>query len=380
MVKVFILLLLAVSVNSFSDERRFSPEKLREMNRGNAVSKSEAIARFKSRKGTNKYINNKKVTYRMPSGKYVHGIVLPNGKVSPAIKKDGESYPACVLNNGSFVQGVFNSKLDSIVCDIPYQELSMIDDNLNFSVTKKEDGHEKTKDTKISKYKNDGSSNKKVIISSIKKKDDIATIKAKAPVNKNIYKRPPFSHSKSNTKSQVIDTGVKPYGIKIGTWAEIELLRNVTNADSDLVEFTMNTALNGKYRSLPAGTILFGRKRFNSQNKRLEVLINLALTPDDIEIDTINAWVYAPDKTAGLHGVIERDREGESEAAASNAALMGVSAIAAPIGSTGEVAGAIAKSYTGDMIKNERAYLPKNPTAVIRVSPQLALIKISKSF
>ena len=383
MVKILIILSLLFSASSFSDERRFSPEKLKQYNKGAAISKSEAISRFKSRKGTNTYMNNKKVTYRMPSGKYVHGIVLPNGKVSPAIKVDDNLHPACVLTTGDFVAGVFDDSSDIIICDIPKQDLQIIDATLHAvkKKPKKIAEENKAKTVVVSKYRNNSSGTIKNASSNKKPKPE----KNKAAVSKivtndNVY-RPPANRSfSSSVQSKVVSTGVKPYGIKIGEWAEVELLRHVTSVDSDLVEFTMNTSLEGKYKSLPVGTVLFGSKRFNSQNKRLEVFIKKALTPNDNEIDSINAWVYAPDKTAGLHGVIVRDREAESDAAASKAALNGLSAIAAPIGGGGMVAGAVAKSYAGDMVNNERKYLPETPRAIIKVAPQLALIKISKSF
>src|SRR5690606_30753682 len=110
----------------------------------------------------------------------------------------------------------------------------------------------------------------------------------------------------------------KPYGIERGTWLDIRLNRSVSSGDSGQAEFVLESDVAGSFQTLPSGTLFFANKQINMSTKRMEAFVTLAKLPGGKEIE-VNGWIYSVNQTAGLTGVLERDREGENKAAAGNA-------------------------------------------------------------
>lgn len=385
MVKVILSFALISLVFSASAERtRFTPEMLEDIASGRANTHSDNMKRFKARSLSNRYENKKKLRYKLPSGRYVAGYLLPNGKVSPAIKNNGQLYPACILQTGKLIKGVYVAGTKTVHCDLPVQELYFIpelytaqgsdDSNINPEPAPAV----RKVSSKYAAAKAPASKNTVQAKSSSEKATN-ATAKKSSPTNPYIYLPPVVSTESASMISKVVSSGRKKYGIKKGVWADIELTRSVTSSDRDEVEFVLNAGIEGRFASIPPGSTVFGRKSFNYQSKRLEVFVTSGITPDDEEF-SLNAWVFSPDKSAGLHGVIVRDREGEVDAAAGKALLTGIGSAVAPIGSGGQIAGNAAKSFSQDMLNNEGRHLPETPKAIIKVAPQVALLKIAKSF
>ena len=129
----------------------------------------------------------------------------------------------------------------------------------------------------------------------------------------------------------------------------------------------------------PAGTTLFGDKRFNSSSERLGVVFTRGITPDGQEFSLI-ASLYDSRKLFGLSGVVVRRREEEVAVAAQKGALTAAGGI---IGSTVDPTGcAIAQGVAdagSELLETERYYI-RQPQAFIQVSSQDVLVRVDQSF
>lgn len=387
MVRYFILIAFSLfSLNSVSEG--FSADSLRERIKNKESQRKEVDGRLKAMKKNSSVVErlrNRRIFYRLPDGRNVKGIILPNNKKSPAIKNvNGVLVPACLTTSNSLVPGRFDEAGSVVVCELEAAKLAFIDDSIYGT---KDQAISRSPKVRASKYSEKNSPKTDDVRKSKKTKTSskaakYATnggeIKKTEPKNPYIYS-PPSGSATGAVVSSLVTSENKSFGIRIGTWAEVRLLRPVSSADSGKVEFVLQADVRGEYRTLPAGTTLFGSKRVNESNKRLESAIDFAITPDGEEIKEIDAWIYSPNQTAGLPGKLIRDREGESKAAGGNAALKGLAIGAGRISGAGSIGGAMVESYTDDMVRNEQKYAPRSPKAVIRVAPQSALIRFSKT-
>lgn len=365
------------------------------------------------KQGDHAAIIGKNITYELPNGNMVSGVLLPDGRVSPAVRHRGELVPACLTTQGRLVAGEYNQQRGKVVCAIPKSQLVVIEgmqDTLNKGLIDKykPDDTPKPQDaapTAPAPDKQDGTGTNatrtptpdkqkkkidKYTRHGAKKPQSGSTGKGKPPrksqpkqanqqANQFIYRPPTDRGAKASAVVGVLSSN-EGFGIRVGTWGEVELQRSVSSADSGSVEFVLLSTLIGERKALEAGTILFAKPQINMQTRRFDAQIYSALTPSGEEID-VKAWVYDLNKRAGLSGILVRDRAGESEAAGFRAALKGVSAAAKPaLGGVDSVGGVMAESYSSDMIDNEKKYAPRNPRATIKVSAQRAYLKIAKTF
>jgi len=184
-------------------------------------------------------------------------------------------------------------------------------------------------------------------------------------------------NSKAKTVAGVIENDKKEFGISVGTWIQARLMRPSSSAERGMIEFEITETVFGKYRDLPEETVFFAQKYVNEAEQRMESYTVLARLPDGEEI-SINATVHALDQSAGLPGSLVRDRDGEVMVAGKNAAL-GLLAQTTRM-SGGTVAEQAVGDVTGDLIEYERDYISDQPKAIIRVSDQPCLLKITKTF
>lgn len=171
--------------------------------------------------------------------------------------------------------------------------------------------------------------------------------------------------------------GADDFGVPRGTWARVTLTESVNSADKSEAELTLLDNLIGDYQTLPKGTKLFARKRFNNGTEKLDLEINMALTPSNEEINGISARVYDTAKREGLNGIVKRLRKEEIKALLSKST---VSALGSVLPQANGVVDGVVEDISTGMINQESQYLKGIPKATIQVSPQEAWIKISQSF
>lgn len=365
-----------------------SAADLRARMQGSEADKKASSQRLKMmRDGKNQVgmLNERNLFYELPSGKKVRAILLPNGKRSPAITEKGELVPACYTTRGTLVAGQYDVITKSITCNIPAADIAYIDDDIYVKDNQSEVAENK-ETLAVNKYGNSNPKTKPTTPEDAKRQAQAKSKGNGAPAAAPVAPRPANFYMPSISQNAgaaavavVALNKEKPYGVQRGTWAEVRLTRSVSSSDSGSAEFYLQDNLEGTYQALPAGTVFFANKQINMSTRRMEAFVTLAKLPDGKEVK-VSGWIYSVNQTAGLNGVLERDREGENQAAAGNAALASLGAAASTIGGAGSIAGTAVDSYTGEMVSNERKYTNNAPTATIRVSPQRALIQITEPF
>lgn len=193
----------------------------------------------------------------------------------------------------------------------------------------------------------------------------------------NFYVLPPNTSTVRADAMATLRPDKQKFGILRGTWVKGKIERTTTNAESGALEIVLTESLDGKYQTLPVGTLLFASKSFNVSNRRLEAITTSAITLDGDEFTGINAYIYSLNKTAGLEGSIQRNVDGELASAGANAAIDVAKAL---LPNGGRVALDAATDISAEMLENQRKAGPVKPQAVIRVSPQEVYLKIAKSF
>lgn len=392
-IRVLAGLVMLSAVYGAAANAPLSADELRKRMMATETEKKDSADRLKLLRGNQTQIGSVDETtlfYDLPDGRKVRAVLLPNGRKSPAMPVGKQLKPACVATSGLLVPGEFNPATGKIDCSLSPAEIAYIDDTIYGTSEQATKGAAGAGDAPkaaapgIDKYATPGAG--AANISTAKSGGGTPSQEGRkaapkqaqaAPRDPNIYMPPVSGGSvKAETVSFTL-SAEKPYGIKRGAWGEVRLDRQISSADSGWVEYTLEEDIVGQWRSLPAGTIFFGSKQINTQNRKLESKINLARLPDGTEIK-MAGWIYSLNRTAGLNGRLERDREGENSAAAGNAALAGLGAAANQVAGPGNVAGAVVDTYTGDLIANERRYTSQAPKATIHVSPQRALIQFAE--
>lgn len=388
----------------------YDAKSLRERLNKSASHKKTINERLKAAQGNTKtlqLLREGDINYKLPNGSYVIGMLLPNGKVAPAHIRHGRRYPACVTVDYKLVQGLWNEKRQVITCALSQSELAFIGENgasniaaAQVSSIESEDVEETAKANKYEEINNSDSGdapgkksevqNQETKLRSNKYSSASKSSKTYAKksgkgsnsspptpsVNTHIYVPPPRNSASSKAVAGVIKIDRSKFGIPIGTWVKAELMRPVSSAETGLIEFILTEGIEGRFRSFPAGTVLFASKNINKDNKRMESITQLAKLPDDEEVK-VSARIYSLDKSAGMSGTLIRDREGELTESTSRATL---NALSASIPDASSIAGAAIESITSDTIDREGDYLDRVPGAIIKVNPQAVLVKISASF
>ena len=367
-------------------------DELKARMKGAAKEQESAEKRLKFLRNESKsttMLRERDIFYALPDGRRVEAVLLPNGKKSPAV----DGVPACLSTSGMLIAGRYEPNSQSVQCDIPEAEIEYIDSDLykpGSGVAQSETSQPSRTSSApvLSKYSNRGPvdpvnsgtvpTSRKQSGSGVRNQSNSASVQS-AAANPYVYSVPTGSSGKKAEVSTFALAVEKPFGVKRGTWAEVSLSRPVSSADSGSVEYQLSDPVVGDLKTLPAGTVLFASKRINESTERLESQVYLAQMPDGEEVK-LSGWVYGTNKVAGLPGSLIRDREGENVAAGGNAALAGLRAATNAAGGGAGVAGVVADSYASDMIANEQRYAPDTPGAIIRVSPQRALVQFSEPF
>lgn len=369
MVKFIFLLIIALPLASNAEQKinKYSGDSLKNILDKNSSDKMSASQRLKATSGNAtdiSVISGDNITYILPSGKVVPGILLPNKKVAPAMTQGGERIPACITDQGVFIAAKWDSGVNKIRCLTEQTDLKFIDTSImaQASPAKPKKATPKVKPKEYAQADAPEPSE--------------ATDNSQ-PAQQQFY-IPPGGGGQAKITSGTLGNGDAKYGITIGSWVKVELERPASSAEAGLIEFSLNEAMSGRFKTLPAGTILFAQKNINMANKRMEALIVRALLPSGEELTNIRGRIFSLDKSAGLPGELIRDREGETDATMGKAALTGIKAAMPSMG--GDVAGAVVGSVADDTINNEQKYMDKTPNASIRVYPQVCLLKISETF
>lgn len=366
-------------------------DELKARMKGAAKEQESAEKRLKFLRNESKsttMLRERDIFYTLPDGRRVEAVLLPNGRKSPAVN----GQPACLSTSGMLISGRYEPSSQSVKCDIPDAEIEYIDSDLykpGSGVAKSEASQQPQGSSApvLSKYSNREQADQAVAAtvtpsrsqSGSGVRNQSASSVASNSSNPYVYSVPTGSSGKKAEVSTFALAVEKPFGVKRGTWAEVSLSRPVSSADSGSVEYQLTDPVVGDFKTLPAGTVLFASKRINESTERLESQIYLAQMPDGEEVE-LSGWIYGTNKVAGLPGSLIRDREGESVAAGGNAALAGLRAATNAAGGGASVAGIVADSYASNMIANEQRYAPDTPGAIIRVSPQRALVQFAEPF
>ncbi len=424
MVKMFLVFFFFMNIVSsvIAEEKRiYDGNMLKKRIKEGSDYRQSAADRMKATKADRdslKVISPHDIKYQLPNGEFVTGILLPNGRKAPAIESKFGLRPACITRDFTLVMGVWNDQDQAIQCEIPAEELAVLEldgekrtqvgttneenETKNFVNKYASTSVGRTDSDAREHHKSDSYINTDNKIDSVKNKAETSQATKYAGGNSlNKTSTAPSSNvnnsNNSNTqRSQQSDVYYPPnvrgsasstggalkidknkFGIPVGTWIEAELSRTATSAETGQIEITLLENVNGRFQLLPAGTMLFAEKYFNVANRRLEAKTVHGVTPEGFEITNIEAFVYSLDQTAGLSGTIVRDREGEVLSAGTNTLLK---TAARTVPGTGGLAASAASDFTEEMLKNEQNYAPETPDAVITVSPQRILLKIAKTF
>jgi hypothetical protein len=401
MVKFLIPLLLisftAIAETDTQKESKFSADKLKKLFNANESELKSASDRLKASRTSSsnlKLLMSDNIYFKLPNGDYVKGTLLPNGQKAPLYQDKIGDHPACVTSSFGLVKGVWNTVTETIDCELQQHDLAKIK------------GQSAFKEPEIKRVLPDGSINPdyKKSLPDIKRvlpdgsidpnyKKSLPDIKPNANekkslptgeqsnvvvVDPNLYVPPIYSGNNVRSIGAVLDDDQPDvYGINIGTWTKCQLKRSVSSSDTGFMDVVLMEEVVGKYKTIPKNSILFANKRINEANETLEATITKALTPDDIEINSINAMLFSIDKTAGLKGELIRHRTEEVQSTLGKSILTGVGG-AIP-SSTGIVTGTLA-DFSGKMLETEQSNLTQAPDASVRVDPQNCLLQITKSF
>ncbi len=191
------------------------------------------------------------------------------------------------------------------------------------------------------------------------------------------YIPPKYFSSSSNVKSDSVSKDLNHYGIRIGTWANVELQREVSSSDPADIEFYLLSPLVGDKQTLPANTKLFAKKSVNKNTLRVEFFISHGIMPNGQEF-SLSATVYDVNDKSGLTGIVIRSRNKEIQASATDTALsLGGEIVSRGLGDS--IAGEGVEKITRDALNREKKHIPESKSYV-QVKPQKAKIRIDKSF
>lgn len=372
--------LLAPAV-TLAERPVFSAESLKQRMEGSAEESKRAGDRLKASRGdlnSLQLLNSDNLTFKLPNGKLVSGVLLPTGRVAPAIDNAGKRIPACVTTENKLVPGLFDATTETIQCQVAQAELAILEDGSTAQVALVPE----KKDVVVKSTKYDRSSQPVAAPAPTAARSATSsspsTATASPPADPNVYRPPIRNTTQKATVAGVMTRDKNLFGIPIGTWANGQLLRRVSSAEGGTIEFELTEDIEGKYQVMPAGTVLFARKEINMASRRLESISVTARLPDGREVPGVEFRVFGTDKTSGLSGQLVRDTEGEIVHAGTNALLNAAGNVAISAGNN--VTGGLAEDLRGDLVGNEQRALKQAPKAVIEVSAQPVLLQVVKGF
>ena len=199
-----------------------------------------------------------------------------------------------------------------------------------------------------------------------------AKFKNNTLLNNGIY-IPPMTNGQTKNVGQFAsyDQHVKGFGVPMGTWVKANINREVSSGDQGDIEIILEQDIEGKNKSIPAGTIIYAKKTFNQNTRRLSLRSNKAVTPEGEEIDNFITQGYDLHKVEGLDGVVERNREEVYQESLWDATI--------------EAAGNVVKDYVPnaagsvvDSVQNLEKTQGQAVPYVITVSPQSLFLRIER--
>lgn len=199
--------------------------------------------------------------------------------------------------------------------------------------------------------------------------------------DKNVYIPP--SRAGFSTQTSIVTDAVKlkqgKFGIRIGSWMQGKLSRNVTNSDPGLIKIILVDDVQGDRRQLPAGTELFAEKQYNQGTKRLDLTIIKAVLPDGMEIN-INAIAYDSEKIAGLPGIVKSNTRAAAKSGLQDGLLKGAQQLSRS--GTSDPASTIVGSAVGGVADAKSAQLEQEKPALytIHVTSQSLFLQVGETF
>lgn len=406
MVRALWLMAVFAVPAALAEKQIFDASELQAAAEEAADQQSESNNRFKSmRSGEGlKQIDQSFLTFEV-DGHEFPGVILPNERVAPSVLRGNRRVPACLDTYYRPHPGRYDPETGGVQCDIRQADLLINEQVDQKSVGARTVAPPELPDTEasvptVSKYeagldegteqgsapppepKPEPQEPKPVRVS---KSQDSQSMSAgqgdQAELPEDLY-IPPIrtgAGRQATTTYSVVSEEQKLFGIRKGTWAEVEIRRRVSSADHGEVEILLLEPIHGRYRVLPASTILFARPVYNSGTERLDLQITNGMTPEDEEISLL-AYAYDQTREAGLSGTIRRDREGEFSSAVNQGALAALQDAASrvPLGSGNPVSSGVEQA-TDTLINTEQKYANPVPAAVIEVTPQRFFIQFAQS-
>ncbi len=162
------------------------------------------------------------------------------------------------------------------------------------------------------------------------------------------------------------------FGIRLGTWITARLPREANSADSGLTEIRVTEPVTGDRRTLPAGTIVFADKRFNSGTRRLDLIVRRGLLPDGEEFK-MHGLVHDRRRQAGLPGHVARRSSQGADALTGALSQTGDAMIRGHIATPARpLVAAVKRLIAGEP--------PPKTAFTVRASAQDLLIQVQDSF
>lgn len=204
-----------------------------------------------------------------------------------------------------------------------------------------------------------------------------------AVADDNTYVAPARSTSGKNViKTDAVPVASKNYfGISIGTWFKAQLTRQVSNADSGLVEIRLLEDVPGYKRTLPVGTLLFAEKQFNAGTKRLDIIIVRGITPTRHEFK-MKALSFDLQKVSGLSGIINANEQASVQTGTKKGLLGAATAAMKQMGGGNAVMTEAAKGAADSVLSDTGKVINAEADApyTIFVPPQQLLVQVQESF
>lgn len=172
----------------------------------------------------------------------------------------------------------------------------------------------------------------------------------------------------------------RPYGIRIGTWMQGTISRNISSAEPGRVEIRLTSDVVGDKHTLHAGAQFFAQKQVNAATKRLEIAIQNGIAPDGHEFK-MTGLIYDLQKVSGLTGIINIDNDSIVKRGT------GKGLLAAAQGAARTMAGGNAVASAGsaglDSVLQDESRIVDQSTEqklTIYVAPQPVLIRVEETF
>ena len=172
-----------------------------------------------------------------------------------------------------------------------------------------------------------------------------------------------------------------PFGIRLGTWMHARLPTRASSADPGRVELVLSRTVHGRYRRLPAGTLLFCVKRLSGATQRMEMIAVQGITPGGREF-RLRGRVFDTARVPGLAGVVTVDAVRMLRRSAGQGVLAaGGTAVGSLLGGTGAAAAA-AGAATGSLFSDAGRAISgaTRRMRLIDVAPQPVLIRVEATF